>query len=584
MKTNHIFKGREGWEGRAMTETDANGKAWQISTYKRSNGTVACTAIEGDAGEGTFSFEMFGARQMNLASTPGPCTEKKVREVHAAGLIEFEKQYAAFQGQSPSYVIEPGQVVFTDGPYESQKRVIYEIERPGHYKTVTMDGQMLRREDHIKPYSQKFGIGVYYNEGEKMELPDVLKLVESAKKATADRDEAARIKHEQEQADRLRKIKTGRAIISALPKGTEAVIVAEHRIDKSDSQSDYYAHHTDNIIYLSFSTHKRDLFAEMRKAAAKSDIEGIRIYADADREGNTATTWDNKTEYKDEHREKYSMGEGYYLGASKYSGWVIRKIGVYGNGTDLLELLQRAAAEGRFLCNTEDNTPDPVNVERVEVEPGTVQIIEYGKGLAVLGAPREYADQLGKNGLRGIWQPRLSCGPGWIFPKNKLADLQALFGATPEETPEQEEQPYTIETTDKGKFYTLNNIPDGTYKGKKMTVAYFGAWTGGNSDRLSIKYGKKESLQGLFWTGGSAGLVYLQALHGGSYADIKLEYDQFENILSELGAVNELNAFRNARAAWEKPDEPEGEQSAQEQPRTIEQTRQIATVQNSLFA
>jgi hypothetical protein len=43
-------------------------------------------------------------------------------------------------------------------------------------------------------------------------------------------------------------------------------------------------------------------------------------------EGTAYLATENK-EY--EHREKYSMGDGYYLGKSKYSGWTISKEHIY---------------------------------------------------------------------------------------------------------------------------------------------------------------------------------------------------------------------------------------------------------------
>jgi len=71
--------------------------------------------------------------------------------------------------------------------------------------------------------------------------------------------------------------------------------------------------------------------------------------------------------------------------------------------------------------------PEPIkqtNVERVEVEPGTIQIIEYGRGLAVIGETKPIKDILGRSGLGLIFQPRLSCGPGWIAPKSRLKEIE----------------------------------------------------------------------------------------------------------------------------------------------------------------
>lgn len=140
-----LRKSHYGWNAESMTEANANGEAWQINTSKSGKG-VKCYAIKGMLSNEMFSYEMFGAKRMDLYSEEGQCTENKVKAVHAAGLIEFAKQITEVPELSkPSYIIEVGQIIFTDsmGSFEENKRVIYEIESPGHYKTVSIDGKGL---------------------------------------------------------------------------------------------------------------------------------------------------------------------------------------------------------------------------------------------------------------------------------------------------------------------------------------------------------------------------------------------------------------------------------------------------------
>ena len=105
-----------------------------------------------------------------------------------------------------------------------------------------------------------------------------------------------------------------------IPTNAKAVIVAEYRVDQSDSISDYYGSSTTKTIVLAFSTHTRDLFPEMRKAALNSDITA-----------HLATAPDSA-----EHRQKYSMGGGYFLkdGSRHGTGWKISKERFYSNATD----------------------------------------------------------------------------------------------------------------------------------------------------------------------------------------------------------------------------------------------------------
>lgn len=417
-----IYKGRDGWQAESMSATDANGKAWQISTHK-TRGGVVCSAVEGQAGDGTFSYEMFGAKRLNLASATGQCNEKKVREVHEAGLVEFLRTMAiAGADQKPAYVVGIGQVLFTESHCGENRRAVYEIIRPGEYKTVTLDGKKTKHDERVKPYSQKFGIGVYYNEGDIITADEVAALLESATANEQREREAAEQAQTAAAEDRARKLEAGRALVPSIPADAQAVIVACMKVDDSDSQSDYFASHTSERVYLAFSTHQRDLFAEMRKAAANCTIEGVAKYATA-----PAGDYTNGAHPKDEHREKWSMGAGYYLGDSKYSGWIIEKDRI---STDeqgrarLLEELQIAAAEGRYFIQAEAAT----TAAPVEVPADEVQVIEYSeKALAVVGNTYPIKEQL--KAIGGRFNKFLTCGAGWIFPKSKQNELETLLAS-----------------------------------------------------------------------------------------------------------------------------------------------------------
>jgi hypothetical protein len=181
-------------------------------------------------------------------------------------------------------------------------------------------------------------------------------------------------------------VEKGKQIARA--KGIEdavALIVAEDEQDESDSQTDYFSTSRKQLVILATSKHKRDLFKEFRKAAAKWDktahlgpdrgtfncyvsftkeIKSNGWHAVGDRSpwhreisNKTFTTrqealayvasapnpepvwcdgveatfkWEIEGDESDiEHREKYSQGHGYYLKASgRYSsGWIVRKYG-----------------------------------------------------------------------------------------------------------------------------------------------------------------------------------------------------------------------------------------------------------------
>lgn len=102
-----------------------------------------------------------------------------------------------------------------------------------------------------------------------------------------------------------------------IPAWAKAVIVAQMVKDDSDSMSDYFNSKTTRTIILAFSKHTRDIFSEMR-AAARNHPD-TAFLADAPESA--------------EHREKYSMGAGYYLknGYRHNDGWKISKVKFYGD-------------------------------------------------------------------------------------------------------------------------------------------------------------------------------------------------------------------------------------------------------------
>ncbi|MCH7498887.1 MAG: class I SAM-dependent methyltransferase [Nitrospinae bacterium] len=125
------------------------------------------------------------------------------------------------------------------------------------------------------------------------------------------------------------------------PAWAKAVIIADQVEDQSDMMTDYHGGSVTRTLILGFSKHTRDIFSEMRKAALNSK--------------ETADLFDAPEEA--EHREKHSMGGGYYLkhGSRYATGWRISKSIFYaGKGSDsipvgewsLPEVSQRTPSNG----------------------------------------------------------------------------------------------------------------------------------------------------------------------------------------------------------------------------------------------
>jgi hypothetical protein len=201
--------------------------------------------------------------------------------------------------------VNKGQVIQLNG-YHDDRYVVYDIAKGFNglnYKLINLRTNKYEQCDVIRPLSKKFGIGFYYDEVNPQFMDD---FEISILRSEADR--IAKEEHEEAQRkqERREQIKTiGRERLEKLiPTDAKAIIIAELHRNESEPMTDYYGYGTDRTVILGFSTHTKDLFSEMRKYAA--NFEGTTYLAEANEEY--------------EHREKYSMGAGYYLGASKYSG------------------------------------------------------------------------------------------------------------------------------------------------------------------------------------------------------------------------------------------------------------------------
>jgi hypothetical protein len=210
--------------------------------------------------------------------------------------------------------VEVNQVIQMEG-YSYDRYVVHKVthsQRGYKYHLINLRSFDFYQTDIIKPLSQKFGTGYYYDEHNIEFIPDeeVAELFKKAQEQEADRIEEERQEEQRREAVRI----IGREWLeNNLPEDAQAIIVARLKRDKSDSQTDYYASRTTQTVFLGFSKHKRDIFSEMRKYASNFE--------------ETAYLAKYNEDY--EHREKYSMGAGYYLGESKYHGWIIEKEPIY---------------------------------------------------------------------------------------------------------------------------------------------------------------------------------------------------------------------------------------------------------------
>ena len=304
--------------------------------------------------------------------------------------------------------VSVNQVVVLEG-YSYDSYVVYEVTRDKWgitYHLVNLETHEFHTSDLIRPLSEKFGIGIYYDDANPKFL-DPLETAALLTKAKEKKAEAERkVKEAREEYERIAKIGAER-LRPLIPTDAKAAIIGTLRVSECDSYTDYYDYSIVRTVILGFSKHTRNLFSEMRKHAA--NFEG------------TAYLAEYNADY--EHRENYSMGDGMYLGRNKYSGWTIEKEPI----CDLEKFIERyahTAGDEANLCmkapqrETEAQQPTAT----ADLSALSLEIVEYSeKAIAVFGDTKPIKDVL-KN-LNGLFRANLTYKgerrAGWIYSKKQ---------------------------------------------------------------------------------------------------------------------------------------------------------------------
>jgi hypothetical protein len=301
------------------------------------------------------------------------------------------------------------QVIQMEG-YSYDRYVVYEIAKNQWgitYKLINLRTREFGTSDLIRPLSEKFGIGHYYDDvnPQFMDAFEVAILREEAQVNVNTEAEA-----EQQEKQRKEQVKAiGRERLKELiPADAQAVIIACEREDESDSQTDYFASRTVRTVILGFSTHAKNSFQEMRNYTGNFE--------------ETAYLSDKNEDY--EHRENYTGGHGYYLGESKYHGWIIEKERIYDRERFIERFAYTAGDEANICIKTA-----PKATETAEPTTGDYTIVDYsGKAVAIFGDTKAIKDQL--SALGGRFNKYLTLNgkkcAGWIFQKSKEDDLRRL--------------------------------------------------------------------------------------------------------------------------------------------------------------
>ena len=303
--------------------------------------------------------------------------------------------------------VSVNQVVMLEG-YSYDSYVVYEVSHDKWgitYHLVNLRTHEFHTSDLIRPLSEKFGIGIYYDDANPKFL-DPLETAALLTKAKEKKAEAERkAEEEREEYSRIAKIGAER-LRPLIPTDAKAVIIGTLRVNECDSYTDYYDYSIARTVILGFSKHTRNLFSEMRKHAA--NFEG------------TAYLEEYNADY--EHRENYSMGDGMYLGKYKYSGWTIEKEPVY----DLEKFIERyahtAGDEANLCMRASQREAEAQQPTAADLSALSLEIVEYSeKAIAVFGDTKPIKDIL--KDLNGLFRANLTYKgerrAGWIYSKKQ---------------------------------------------------------------------------------------------------------------------------------------------------------------------
>lgn len=214
--------------------------------------------------------------------------------------------------------LERGQVLHWRGLYSHYSVIIKNLGIDPRYsgygaKYKCIDPRSLRQHiinavSIILDSEESYHTQYYYIDKEKLSSEIVDLLFDKSEKLRL--QEVEKKRKAEEEKNRL--IEKGKELFKKyIPSEAKALIVACKEIDECDLQTDYFSTRTEGTVILGWSKHTKDLFSEMRKHAHKLE--------------ETKHLSENNPNF--EHREKYSMGAGYYLKASdRYdTGWKIKK-------------------------------------------------------------------------------------------------------------------------------------------------------------------------------------------------------------------------------------------------------------------
>ena len=327
-------------------------------------------------------------------------------------MTKYISLFGATATDTEVQAVKENQVIIGIGTGASKKRhVVYKVEHTARgyvYHMVDTETKEISSTDILRPLSQQFGIGRYYDDvnPEFMDAFEVALLVAQAEEQATARAVAAA--KQQAEHDRIAAIGAQR-LRRIMPEGVQGVIIAElNETEYTDPSYECSTTRSLRTVILGFSTTSRNGFGELRKAAARFP--------------QTA----HLSEYDPKNEHRYPV---FTLGKSPNYGWSVCKL-THCTREGYIDRLAYIAGSEENICLHEP-TADKRTGQTETAAHGGFVIVDYSeRAIAVFGDTKPIKDAL--LALGGRFNARLTHDgqkkAGWIFQKTKADEVRRLLG------------------------------------------------------------------------------------------------------------------------------------------------------------
>ncbi len=460
-----IYKDHHGWN--ADTLTTVNGQTFEITTMKRYSGKLVTNAMPVNAGKTSgatvIQFDsnaIFNKTECLVSEKVSRVTKQAVKDQHLKALALFDEKINSGEIEVQKHdEIVIGSIIFLDGygktkGSEENQHIVYEIENTDfgtYYKTVERTSLKLDQSSHVKPWSEKFGIGMYYDgdkfEGTQDELNNLI----------IDGHEAEKVREVEEEQAKKDEAKRAEEARNALIKEYPYMTPLTNAYDDKTTKKNMIALLKKNFPGVKFSVRKDHHSSYRVNWSNGPTVASVDAITDL----FVSYSNDYTGDYRDYTPSDFNdtFGGFKYIFNSREISEDIKALkpeflsNLAGNISDydldmfwyrFLNTQDLPAGASNFKLNEKKDfsgsieeafyltfdAPEvakPKEAKKVkETSADGLTLVDYSaKAFAIIGDTKPIKDKL--KSLGGRFNFRLSCGAGWIFPKTKEEEVRTAL-------------------------------------------------------------------------------------------------------------------------------------------------------------